>query len=77
MTEGDDYYGSEEHYQDILKAAGKTTASKDPETLGEAVGNIADAFRELLEALGFYRLADRVLIAIGRGLIKMGFGNER
>lgn len=74
----DEYYGSEKHFQDLQRAAGKSTADqrKNPETLGEAAQNIADDVGELLEAFGFFRLADRVLIALGRVLIKMGFGND-
>lgn len=75
MTPDDDYYGSEKHFRDIQRAAGKTTADnrQNPETLGEAAQNIADAWSDLLSAIGFYRLADRVLISIGRVLIKAGF----
>lgn len=78
MTNNDeDYIGSEQHFRDIQAAARKSTAcNREPETLGEAVEDFARAWDDLMKALGVYRLADRILVAIGKILIKMGFKNE-
>lgn len=70
------YIGSERHFQDLQRAAGKTTASghdREPETLEEAAADFCAAWDDLMKALGIYRFADRVLVAIGKLLIKMGW----
>ncbi len=56
-----EYEGSEQHFQDLLEAAGRATAYyEDPQTFAEAAHNFSLAWRELLEALGFFNLMDRV-----------------
>jgi len=75
MSENE-YIGSEEHFQAIQRAAGMTTAEdRKPETLGEALGDLGRAWDDLMKATGFPRLADRVLVTIGRVLIRMGWND--
>lgn len=70
----DDYIGSEAHFQDIQAAARKSTADqREPENLSEALGDLGDAILEMFEAAGLFRFFDKILVALGRVLIKMGF----
>ena len=77
-NKNDDYLGSEEHFQDIQRAARKATAcNREPETLGECVEDFARAWDDLMKALGVYALADRILVAIGKILIRMAWNEGR
>lgn len=76
MSKEDDYIGSERHFRDIQAAAGKATADqRHPETLSEALADFCAAWDDLMKALGVYRLSERVLVFIGKILIKMGQKN--
>lgn len=71
----DDYYGSEEHFRDIQDAARKTGYIEHPETLDDCRQNFRLALGELSRALGLDRLSDKILIAIGKLLLKLGWKN--
>lgn len=72
----EDYTGSEEQFRDIQRAAGMTTAeNREPETLGEALEDLSRAWNDLMKATGVYQLFDRILVAIGRIFIRMGWSD--
>lgn len=78
MRQGhDDYYGSEQHFRDIQDAARRSGGYiEDPKTLSECGDNFRFGFRQLLTALGFFRLCDKIILSIGKLLLTLGFKNE-
>ena len=76
MSKEDDYIGSEGHFQIIQAAARKATADqRPPETLDDAFSDFCVAWDDLMKALGVYKAYDRILVFIGRILIRMGWKN--
>lgn len=71
MSNKDNYIGSEDHYQDLLKAARKAPFDH-PETLTEAVENVRFHFNDLIGKIlaPFFKIYDITLLKLGFLLIK-------
>lgn len=69
----DDYIGSEQHYQDIVgQSWDARLANRLPaQSLGEASYRFRKALNQLWCATGIPALAEKALIAIGRGIARI------
>lgn len=76
MIKPDDYYGSEQHFKDIQSAPRSCGYIEHPKTLSDCRHNFKLSLKELGQALWFFIFMDKIIIAIGKLLLKLGFKNE-